>query len=76
MILLPSSYILISNGGVHITTTTRLEFFKAKGSTTYGSPDEGLFLAPKSQIDSLLARGASRKEIEVALGLEENSLNS
>ena len=63
-----------ADGGTHITTTSRLEFYKAKGSRTYGSPDGGLFVAPRSQIDNLLSGGASRREIEVALGLNENAL--
>lgn len=63
-----------SGGGTHITTSTRLDFYKARGSRTYGSPDDGLFLASRSQVDSLLSSGASRSQIEVALGLNQNSL--
>jgi hypothetical protein len=63
-----------ADGGTHLTTTARLEFWKAHGATTYGSPDVGLFIASKSQIDELLASGATRHELEVALGLDPNTL--
>ena len=63
-----------SDGGTHLTTTKRLDYFKAKGSTTYGSPDDGLFVAPRGQVDDLLARASSRTDIEVALGLDKGAL--
>jgi RHS repeat-associated protein len=63
-----------ADGGTHLTTTESLEYFKSIGSKTYGSPNDGLFLAPKSQIDDLLAKGVSRKDIEIALGLREGTL--
>ncbi len=60
-----------SGGATHITTTRNLQRFP--GSPTVGGPD-GLFVAPTRQIDDLLASGASRSQIEVALGLNKGSL--
>jgi RHS repeat-associated protein len=70
----PSSAIEVhpfSGGASHITTTRNLERFP--GSTTFGGED-GLFVAPTRQIDDLLASGASRSQIEAALGLNNGSL--
>ena len=63
-----------SAGGTHVTTTNRLAAYKDLGSTTYGSPVHGLFVAPTAQIDALLLRAASRADIEAALGLEKDAL--
>lgn len=64
-----------SGGGTHITTTARLERFRDLGSRTYGSPDFGLFIAPRNQVDDLLSRASSRHEVEIALGLAEGALS-
>ena len=62
-----------SGGASHLTTSANLARFP--GSPTVGGPD-GLFVAPTPQIDSLAASGASRTEIEVALGLNQGALSS
>jgi type VI secretion system Hcp family effector len=62
-----------TDGGSHITTSTSMARFP--GSPTYGGPD-GLFVAPKPQIDELLSRSTSRSDLEVALGLEKGQLSS
>jgi len=60
-----------SGGATHITTTARLAAHA--DSATFGPPT-GLFVAPTRQIDALLASGASRTQIEIALGLNEGAL--
>lgn len=60
-----------SGGGTHITTSARQAAHAA--SATFG-PQTGLFLSPTRQVDSLLASGASRSQIEIALGLNEGAL--
>jgi len=65
-----------AEGGAHITTTTALARYKARGSTTYGNPNDGLFLSPMSDINSLLLRARNRTDIEVALGLVKGQLQS
>ncbi len=65
-----------SDGGTHITTTGALERYKSLGSKTYGSPDNGLFVAPKSDVDALLKRANNRTEVEVALGLKPGQLST
>jgi hypothetical protein len=60
-----------SGGGTHITTSVRLAAHAE--SPTFGGAN-GLFLAPTRQIDKLLASGASRSQIEIALGLDEGAL--
>lgn len=62
-----------SGGGTHITTSARLAVYAE--SATYGDPIRGLFLSPTRQIDALLASGASRSQIEIALGLEHRALS-
>jgi RHS repeat-associated protein len=59
-------------GATHITTTASIAAHV--GSSAYGAPT-GLYVSPTDQIDALLARGASRTEIEIALGLEPGSLS-
>ena len=61
-----------SGGGTHITTSARLAAHAE--SATFGGPS-GLFLAPTRQVDALLASGASRSQIEIALGLNEGALS-
>lgn len=61
-----------SGGGTHITTSARLAAHAE--SATFGGPS-GLFLAPTRQVDSLLASGASRSQMEVALGLNQGALS-
>jgi hypothetical protein len=61
-----------SGGGTHVTTSARLAAHA--GSATFGGPS-GLFLAPTRQIDALLKSGASRAQIEVALGLNQSTLS-
>jgi len=46
---------------------------KYASSPTYGPP-LGIFVSPTRQIDDLLASGATRSEIEVALGLGHDAL--
>lgn len=60
-----------ARGASHITTTEALAQFAH--SPTYGGPG-GLYVAPSGQIDILLARATSRRDIEVALGLDEGTL--
>jgi hypothetical protein len=60
-----------SGGGTHITTSARLATHAE--SATFGGPG-GLFLAPTKQVDALLASGASRSRLEVALGLDQGAL--
>jgi hypothetical protein len=62
-----------ADGATHITTTAQLDRYAA--SPTIGGPN-GLFVAPTSQIDELLANGASRADIEAALGLEPGALST
>jgi len=61
-----------SGGGTHITTSTRLAAHAE--SATFGGPS-GLFVAPTRQVDALLASGATRTQIEIALGLNQGSLS-
>ena len=42
--------------------------------TTYGNPDNGLYIIPSNQADYLLGNGYSRREIAQALGLNPNEL--
>jgi len=62
-----------ADGATHITTTAQLDRYVT--SPTFGGPT-GLFVAPTAQIDELLASGASRDNIEVALGLQPGALSS
>lgn len=61
-----------SGGASHITTTKQLNEYAA--SRTYGDPEKGLYVSPSRQVDALLASGASRSQIEMALGLRPNAL--
>lgn len=61
-----------AEGGSHITTTQRLARFP--DSPTFGGPD-GLYVSPTQQVDNLLEQGATRAEIEIALGLERGALD-
>jgi RHS repeat-associated protein len=59
-----------SQGATHITTTKRLKRFP--DSPTYGGKD--FFVAPTDEIDDLLAKNPSRRDLEKALGLENGAL--
>ena len=65
--------------GTHITTSGREEELFRRSTekpTTYSPPERGLFIIPTSQADYLLSGRFDRSQIEMALGLEENSLQS
>ena len=59
------------NGASHITTKKKL--MRYGDSPTYGGDD--LFVAPSKEIDDLLNSGASRSDIEKALGLDKGILD-
>jgi len=60
-----------ANGASHITTSSEIARFP--GSPTSGGPS-GLYMAPENEMDALLARSKSRRDLEVALGLVEGPL--
>jgi hypothetical protein len=62
-----------ARGATHITTTEALAQFGH--SPTFGGPS-GLYVSPSDQIDTLLQRATSRHDIEIALGLDEGTLQN
>jgi hypothetical protein len=61
-----------SVGASHITTTLRWNRFP--DSPTFGGP-QGLYVAPKDQIDRLVKNSNSRRDIELMMGLEKGALD-
>ncbi len=63
-----------SGGGTSVTTTGTLERYETV-SETYGA-STGLYVAPTSEVEALLESGATRSEIESALGLRPGQLSN
>ncbi|MGB3734857.1 MAG: hypothetical protein WA964_07875 [Ilumatobacter sp.] len=61
-----------SGGGTAVTTTARIS--EHIDSPFIGHPTD-MYVAPTSQIDDLLTRGASLHDVEVMLGLGEGDLS-